>query len=243
MSTYADRLGYRLETFAVTHQPSGLHLSNMLYHRGIAGVLVEAIATPGFVESFDWSRFACVAVNEGIFRPPTHLVMPNHFRAVQVAWDRAVQMGHRRIGMIIFDEPNALDYHDRRSAFLGRQSQVPASRRLPALAIKPKADDPSSTAKCSRLIDAWIRRHRVDVVLGFNDWFYWLIKDAGWRVPEQVAFISLWKSGGEPTYPGLFLSPAEVGCRAIDWVDSLLKSGIRGLPEFPATMEIDMRWE
>ena len=242
MRARAEHLGYRLETFTVADYLRGRCLSDVLYHRGIMGVLIDQIFTPGFVESFDWSHFTSVAVSEGSFRPPTHLVMPNHFRAVQTAWDHALEMGFRRIGLMIFDQPQALDFHDRRAAFLDRQAQVPVSRRLPILALKPHAADPASRAESCRVIDGWIRRHRPDVVLGFNDIFYWLLKDAGWRVPEQVAFISLWKSGAERAYPGCLLSPAEIGCRAIDWLDSLLRSGARGLPDCPATMEIDMRW-
>jgi DNA-binding LacI/PurR family transcriptional regulator len=243
MTERAGHLGYRLETFAVKDYPDGRRLSDVLYHRGIVGVVVGQLFTPEFCEYFDWSHFASVAVSEGNFRPPIHLVMPNHFRAVQTAWDRALQMGFRRIGLLLFDQPEALDFHDRRAAFMERQLQVPASRRLPVLAIRPHSHDPADDAEALRSIDVWMRRHGPDVVLGFNDGLIWALRDAGWRVPEQVAFISLWKNHPEPRWPGVILSPDEIGRRAVDWVDSLLRSGERGLPTSPATMEIEGTWQ
>jgi len=42
---------------------------------------------------------------------------------------------------------------------------------------------------------------------------------------------------------GLALTYDEVGSRAIDWLDSLLRSGERGTPIHPATMSIDMVWQ
>lgn len=242
MEERATRLGYRVEVFRIKDYPDGRRLSEVLYHRGIMGILVGQIFTPGFVEAFDWSHFSAVAVSEGFFRPPIHLVMPNHFRAVQTAWDHALQLGYHRMGLLIFDMPEALDFHDRRAAFLERQLQVPASRRLPMLAIEPDREGADVRAGNLPSIDAWLRRHRPDVVLGFNDAFRWLLKDAGWRVPEQVAFISLWNQDRKAAGAGSMLSTDEVGRRAVDWVDSLLRAGERGLPEHPATMEVEMMW-
>ncbi len=238
METYARHFGYRLETFDLRDYPTGRDLSNILYNRGITGVLIGQIATPGFVESFDWSHFSSVAISKGDFRPPAHLVCPNHFGAVQSSWDYARQMGGRRIGLIVFEEPGALDFHDRRAAFLERQLNMPASRRVPVLSITSE----DVKRGIHRVIDAWIGRHKPDVVLGFNETFYWGIKDGGWRVPEQIKFISLWKMEKNPAFPGQLLSLKEINCRAIDWLDTLLRSGVRGLPEHPATMEIDMKW-
>jgi len=91
--------GYKVEVFQIHDYPDGRRLSDVLYSRGILGVVVGQIFTPGFCESFDWSRFVTVACSEGFHRPPVNLVMPNHFRAVQEAWDQAWERGYRRIGL------------------------------------------------------------------------------------------------------------------------------------------------
>ena len=242
--------GYKLEVFQVHDYSDGHRLSDMLYNRGILGVVVGQIFTPGFCESFDWSRFVSVAASEGFHRPPVNLVMPNHFRAVQDGWDLAWARGYRRIGLALFDMPSAIDFHDRCAAFLDRQQRAPASQRIPVLAVNPGGDDSrltngrhSAPSKTSQLIDTWMRRHSPEVILAFNNSFYWLLRKAGWRVPEHAAFIDLWimTSDRPPPWPGLILVPDEIGRRAIDWLDSLLRTGERGVPQNPATMLVDMR--
>lgn len=57
------------------------------------------------------------------------------------------------------------------------------------------------------------------------------------------AFISLWKFERDDTVAGMALTHDEVGRRAVDWLDSLLRAGERGLPEHPVTMSVDMRWQ
>ena len=221
----------------------GRRLSDILYHRGIQGVLVGQLSSAEFVASFAWSRFTSVALGVGTVRPPIHLIEPDHFQAVQCAWDHAAQMGFQRIGLTHFDEPAALDFHERRAAFLDRQLQVPAARRVPVLAIKGFTGDLPARAKIQQDLRNWIRRYQVEAVLGFNDWIYWFLTHSGWQVPGQVAFISLCKTEKKPNYPGMRLPIEELGRRAVDWVDSLLRTGEHSVPAFPATMKIDMQWQ
>lgn len=242
---YAATLGYRLESFSVRDHDTGRHLSDILYSRGILGVAVGQIFTPGFCDSFDWSKFASVAISEGDFRPPIHLVMPDHFRAVQGSWDYAVSCGFQRIGMVIFDMPHALDFHDRRAALADRQADVPADGRIPLLTVESwNSESPAESAKVAAAVKRWVDCHTPDCVLGFNEIFWWVLRDIGWRgLSNPNGFVSLWKHVPSSQCPGFLLSPDEVGRRGLDWLDSLLRTGRRGLPDYPATMEIEMRWE
>ncbi|MEI6168298.1 MAG: LacI family DNA-binding transcriptional regulator [bacterium] len=239
----ATRLGFKLEAFNIHDYENAQRLSDILYHRGITGVLVAQIFTPGFCESFNWSYFSTVAISEGTFRPPVHLVMPNHFRAVQGAWDYAVARGFKRIGMAIYDMPWALDFHDRRSAFGDRQRDVPAKHRVPVLALNPWHSQEERLAAVA-IGKKWADQHQPDCMLGFNDIFWWLLRDTGWRgIDQPDGFVALWKTSHEPKYPGFLVSPDEIGRRAVDWLDSLLRTCERGLPDYPATMQIEMHWE
>ena len=246
----AATYGYKLETFQIRDYPDARRLADVLYARGILGVIVGQIHTPGFSGAFDWSRFVAVACSEGAERPPVHLVMPNHFRAVQQAWDWAWARGFRRIGLAIFDQPSALDFHDRCAAFLERQQRLPATQRIPVLAVKPwvKASDPPQPGRVPydeavRCMRAWMREERPDIVLGFNSVFLWLLHDAGWRAPRWSAFLHLWIPSPDSAVTGLRLYPDELGRRAVDWLDSLLHAGERGLPRHPSTMCVDFEWQ
>ena len=238
----ADHLGYRVHKFIISDYVDGRRLSDILYNRGIMGVAIAQIFTPGFCESFDWPHFATVGISEGAFRPPVHLIMPNHFRAVQGAWDYAVARGFKRIGMMLFDMPYALDFHDRRAAFVDRQSDLPTRLRIPMLTIQPEESvtNPDTLLRTRK----WLDRYQPECILGFNDIFWWLLRNAGWReLFNPESFVSLWKSSTMPNCPGYLLSHDGIGNRAADWLDSLLRTGERGLPKNPATMEIEMEWE
>ena len=232
-------LGYKMEQFLISKYPSGQRLSETLRNCGIQGVLVSQVFSLGFLDTFDWSHFSAVAVSEGSVRPPTHLVMPNHYQAVQHAWDHAVQLGYQRIGMVIFDQSFALDFHDRRAAFFERQADFPSARRLPVLALPANRGE----AECVRHLKVWMQQNRPDVVLGFNEYIEWLMRTAGIRVPQDAAFLSLWNREETTPLAGMQLSPFELGRRAVNWLDSLLRSGDRGLPHYPSTLAVDFLWQ
>ncbi len=250
MQERAQAYGYRLEKFLCSQYPDPHKLSQMLYNRGIIGVLVGQIFTAGFCEGFDWSRFISVACSEGMERPPVNLVMPNHFRAVQEAWDLSWAAGSRRIGMMLFDNPVAMDLHDREAAFFDRQQQSPIRSRIPVLKLRSwgRKGQKSEPGKILRvvaegLINDWKRQYKPDMVLGFNAAFYWLLVDTGWKIPEDVGFTDLWVDKPSSVSRGFCLHPDEVGRRAVEWLDSLLRIGERGLPTHPATMSVNLVWQ
>lgn len=250
MEDRARSFGYRIETFLVADHPDPRRLSRTLYARGILGLLVGQVFTRGYCASFDWSPFVAVACSEGSERPPTHLVMPHHYRAVQNAWDRAWANGARRIGLLLFDIPSAMDLQDRRAAFLERQLPLPARSRIPILNLKPwSTHDPTVPTHAIPHSEAihqlrdWMSAHRPDAILGFNGAFLWLLQQAGWTSPRDVRFYDLWVSQPTPQAQGYCLHRDEVGRRAVEWLDSLLRTGERGLPRHPVTMSVELQWQ
>jgi LacI family transcriptional regulator len=231
--------GYRLEIFQISDYPDPRRLAEMLYARGILGIIVGQIFTSGFCAAFDWTRFVTVACSEGIERPPVHLVMPNHFRAVQQGWDWAWENGFRRIGLALFDMPEALDFHDRCAAFLERQQRAAPAERLPWAAIPSHAANDVAT----KVMQEWVRAQRPDIVLGFNGFFHWLLRDAGFSGRREIPFLDLWISQPYPMTTGLRLYPDELGRRAVEWLDTLMRVGVYGAPEQPATMAVDFVWQ
>ena len=249
----AINYGYRPEVF---HQheyatiSKARRLSDVLYHRGVMGIIVGPINTPDFCIGFNWSRFVAVGFSEGAVRPPIHLVMPNHFQAVQQAWDWAWARGFRRIGLAIFDQFNAIDTRDRHAAFLERQQHISAAQRVPLLAVPPwVADDVVPNTRVFRRSEAvqqmreWMLKEHPDVVLGFNDAFRWLLHDAGWKAPRWRAFISLSLESANSRATGLRIPAGELERRAVDWIDSLLRAGERGQARNPSTMTVNFEWQ
>lgn len=250
MQARAVEYGYRLETFDCRDHPDPARLSGTLYHRGIVGVIIGQILTPGYSAGFDWDPFVSVACCEGVERPPVHLVMPNHFRAVQEGWDRAWGSGFRRIGLATFDIPGAMDLREREAAFIERQRVVPVRDRIPILKVRPWGVTSSNgfwdtipVEEARSRAGDWAGRWRPDAILAFNNAFYWLLSDAGWKSDDPRAFTELWVNDPTPESRGFCLHPDEVGRRAVEWLDTLLRIGDRGLPLHPATMAVNLAWQ
>ncbi|MEI6167077.1 MAG: LacI family DNA-binding transcriptional regulator [bacterium] len=242
MRERAAAQGYGLEVFQIRDYPDPQRLADVLHSRGILGVIVAQIFKPGFCAAFDWSRFIAVACSEGYERPPVNLVMPNHFKAVQDAWDRARAAGYRRIGLALYNMPLAIDYHERYAAFLERQRQVSDSQRIPLCVLDPPGADPKFHLAMVREMGKWMQEWKPEVVLGFNNYFYWILRDAGWQAPKKVTFYDLWITETPIINPGFFLSHAELGRRAVELLDTLIRGGERGIPDHPATLSINFAW-
>lgn len=244
MTLQAAALGYQVEVFQIGDYPDPQRLADVIYNRGILGVIVGQIFKPGFCARFDWSRFAAVACSEGYERPPVHLVMPNHFKAVQEAWDHAWAEGCRRIGLALFDAPLAIDYHERCAAFLERQRQAPERDRIPICVVSTAPGrNPERHLRMVRELRTWLDRWKPDMVLGFNGYFYWILRDTGWKVPRDVKFYDLWMwEGAKRIMPGFFLSRAELGRRAVEYLVTLIRAGDRGIPPNPITLSMGFTW-
>lgn len=236
--------GYLLEVFQLKDYSDPKRLADVLYNRGILGVIVSQIFSPGFCAAFDWSRFVAVACSEGYERPPVHLVMPNHFKAVQEAWDRAWASGHRRIGLALLNMPNAIDYHERCAAFMEREQRVPEAERLPICLLDPLLieNDPKAYACVVRKMADWLLAVNPDAVLGFNSYFYWIMQDAERLARKKAVFYDLWIAEMPILNPGMYLPHFEIGRRTVEFLDTLIRGGERGISEFPATIALNFSW-
>jgi DNA-binding LacI/PurR family transcriptional regulator len=201
-----------------------------------------------FLTRFPWNEFSGVACNTGFYKPPLHLVMPDHAHAVKRAFQEAQRRGYQRIGMILFDEPNAIDDFDKVSAFLYCQSCLPPNMpRIPVSHIS--LSDKSA-------ITAWLHDNRPDCVLGINNLVWWWLIENQLRVPEDVAFVSLMANleeaqdlaeGSESPSKQNQLTMLDhcaesLGQTALEYLDILLRTNQRGIPAQPITMMVEARW-
>ncbi len=65
------------------------------------------------------------------------------------------------------------------------QFRVPSRLRIPPLTASIQ------TVSIVGKLGRWIRRYRPDAIIGFNAGILWQIQKAGYRVPEDIGFVSL----------------------------------------------------
>lgn len=210
----ASERGYRLHQFDLAGYPAMESAKRVLYHRGIRGLLIPQLAhSPGpSIEQFPATESTIVCLDRGWIEVPYHVVMPDIFAETRLVWRNAVRRGYRRIGgAILSHQPPAVDDCARLGASLASQHEwlAPADR-IPLLLSPP--EDRASFLR-------WMETHRPEIVIGFvNRVYRWLI-EAGWRVPEDVAFAGLIVVTTE--------SPELAGC--ISQQDAIGRSGVDAL--------------
>jgi DNA-binding LacI/PurR family transcriptional regulator len=232
----ADELGYRMEFFNYAAHAEAEKLSKLLRNRGIPGVVFGPIYQNEFVERFRWEWFASVAIFDGYVVPPVDQFTPSYVHALQSGWQRAMSAGFKRPGLVLFREQR--EHHINFvlvSAMEHLQHELPAINRLPVHYYETPAH-----------LAEWQKKHRPDVVIGYNDAHYWALREGGVDVPGSTAYLSLLRAEHAPgqTNPaaGLAISHRELAQHAVDRLDSMLRRGETGLPEFPFVHRMISPW-
>jgi LacI family transcriptional regulator len=223
----ADDLGYRMEFFNYGVHADAEKLAQVLRNRGIPGVVLGPIYENEFVERFRWEWFASVAIFDGYVAPPVDQFTPSYVHALQTGWARAQGAGFKRPGLVLFREQR--EHHINFvlvSAMEHLQRGLPATARVPVHYY----ETPAKLAE-------WRKKHTPDVVIGYNDAHYWALREAGVDVPGTTAYLSLLRSepaaGQTNPAAGVAISHRELAGHAVDRLDSMLRRGETGLPEFP----------
>ena len=135
---HAASLGYRFEIFRREEFTSSIKLQKALRNRGITDVILGPVFEESLTLELDWSKFICVQVLSGLFQLPLHNVVKDHFNAVLLAWQKAVERGYTRIGVILLDHPAPIiDDIQRASATYACQNELyPHLPTLPVLRIR-----------------------------------------------------------------------------------------------------------
>ncbi|MEO6005312.1 MAG: LacI family DNA-binding transcriptional regulator [Opitutus sp.] len=230
----AEMFGYRIDHFRFEDYGSAKRLADVIYSRGIKGVILGKLCVEGFVEAFPWQHFAAIACDSGFVRPPLQMVMPDHAHAVHRAWAEAAAMGYRRIGLVLFKEYTAVDYFDKVSAYLFNQRSLGPRDRLTVCHFDP-GDDES--------LETWLKLERPDVILGFNGFIHHRITRLGHAIPEEFGFIAL-MAGEHPKHDLTRLAEnlGRIGQLALDQLDVLLRTNQYGLPKVVSTLMTESQW-
>jgi LacI family transcriptional regulator len=233
----AQAMGYGLEHFRFEDYSDAAHLARVIANRGIRGVIIGQVMREELCREFPWQQFTVIACNTGFHRPPVNLVMVDHAHAVVQAWRTAEARGYKRIGVALFDEGSAIDEFDKTAAALYCQQPHADSRRIPVLHFK--VGDKAA-------VDTWVREHRPDVVLGFNESVYWTLQQCQYQVPREIAFAALMVELDNPdvkAIAGMDYRPDLLGAAAVESLDIALRANRLGPAERQSVLMVESKWK
>ena len=232
-SARATAAGYRLDHFWLGDADGhASRLSDIIAARGISGVVVAPLPSPGSL-ALDWSQFSAVAVAYSLTAPRLHRASDNHVSSARTAVTALSAGGHRRIGL-------ALAYnHDRRVTGLwsaGYLLQMFDDGRADFTAIhRPPELEESAFL-------SWVKKHNLDAVLGADTRLVTWLQKSGRKVPDDVAYADLDLDTLDGSTAGIFQDAEGIGASPFDLLAGQLLRHERGLPDKPKIILIESKW-
>ena len=230
----AAELGYRLEHFWL--HDAGVSVDrfcDMLLARGIRGLLIAPLPTPGGELALRWEEFSSVAIGPSLVRPVLHSACNNHYQSMLLALTRLRERGYRRIGLVLDPEVDRRHQQKYQAAFYMEQRSFPTTEaRIPPLLTGELTD---------AVVGRWLTKSRPDVVLGHTDRLWPIIDRLNQRRSTRVAFVSL-ICNARGRIAGIDTDPERIAAAAVERLNLLLAANETGIPSAPSCLMLDGVW-
>jgi LacI family transcriptional regulator len=232
----AEQLGFRLEHFWLG--PGGATaapVAKVLRARAIRGAIIAPLPVPHSPHiELDWAQLAATTFGYSFDQAPLHRAAHHHVLSMMTLYAELRALGYERIGFATSIE----DLVRVKSFWL---AGLLAGRALHGGAAVPHIVFTGAAEK-PRFFQ-WLRRHRPDVVVGVaRDSYYWL-REAGWRMPGDIAYAHLnLRDIGPDKVAGIEQNSAAIGAAAVDLLVGQLYHNEYGFPATPQCTLIDGLW-
>jgi DNA-binding LacI/PurR family transcriptional regulator len=226
------KLGYEITEFFVEEYGfKYARLSQVLYHRGIKGILVSPPSRLENIEGFEWEHFAAITMGYRLRSPFLHRVVCDQIVIIRMVFEKLVEMGYTRP---LLAHRHGRDEHVNRRwsiAFNGVLGHFPAIAKATIYSGDPD--------------DAFVRvlrDSRADCVVGLSYAFAQAMTDAGIAVPAQCGFMLLDRHDGPINVTSIDQQPFYLGQVAGRQLAGFLDRNEFGVPDNPFTLAIRPRW-
>lgn len=161
-------------------------LGQSLYHQGYGGIILGPITRS--MEGFPFEHFSVVRLGG---RAPEDgrceafdQIAAGPFQGVLFAWQRALAAGYQRVGLGPVHHTEVEIYDD-------------LARRGAALLMNESTSRRNRVPPCEAVISDragyldWVRKVEPEVIIGLNDNYAHELIVKGWKIPGDIAFVSL----------------------------------------------------
>lgn len=233
----AEALGYGFDLLHIDDYPSGRRLEQVLLSRGVRGLVVMPLRTPGSLDGLlDWSRFSVVSVASSLISPRFHGVSPSHFDNMLRACRELTATGHRRIGLAIPRQWATRVLHRWTGGIAWQNEHGGTEPVVPYL-----GDEPGLRLDARRLA-RWLRDQRPDAVVA-EQWDDALVAEVITPLPRRArpTLVTMnWPTPGADA--GIDQQPREIGRVAADLLTGMITRNERGVPPRPHGTLVDGVW-
>lgn len=234
----AIKLGYSPKVYNQASADNSSRLFRELYHSMVQGIIIlGSMDMSRFGPAFDWSQFSVVVCGRYRAALPFHTVRTNIFKSVKLAFSELQARGYRRIGFAMGTHGQAMEDDEARhgAAVAMEYSYLPKRDRLPVYLGAFKDVD---------ALSGWVEKNKPDAVIGFAVGQYWLLRNHGYRIPEDFGFASMHIPIKEHRKycSGLNQNTEEIARQSVLLLDQLIRNRERGLPQDPLDVLVSSIW-
>jgi len=241
----AKELNLIFERHALDSRTSPSALSNMLFARGIDGIIFQ-ISGPVFSWNFPWEKFACVTIGFDGEAHRLNSVTSDWFSAVRTASAKARLTKGRRIGFANFYRGNpSMDFRIQAASLLEREASRKELGPQPQILWYPKDQNLEQDIfkSCRDPFLRWFEKEKPDVIIDGNRLAQWWLRDAGVKIPSQVTLATLNANPQkEPDIAGAVHQRDRHGRLAVDLVYNLIQINERGMSDAPLRLTSICAW-
>ncbi|MEM9158097.1 MAG: LacI family DNA-binding transcriptional regulator [Verrucomicrobiota bacterium] len=230
----AEDLGFKVEFFQFENRSRSLkRLQQVLYTRGVEGVLLPPYVHTWNLDGIDWNCYSAVQLDYGLAKVRMHTVLPDHHHTLSNSLSRLEKMGYRRPGLFVErfqDDRILMKWLAGYTAFQNRSTLCEG---IPVF-------EPKEIYKENFM--EWFEAYRPDVVVGHRSEVIEWLEEVGLSVPEDVGFFSLNLHHTDRKTAGLNLRPDLLGVAAIEVLVSQIHMQKRGVPKIAYTTSLEGEW-
>lgn len=234
----ARQLGYRIdEMWLYERGMTPTRLSNILYKRGIEGVI---ITYPARHVHLDCSHFAGVALEGSLLAPRLHRVTKDPHYNLLLAIKMLKRHGYKRIGICLENDYDIYSAHSVRAAAAYFHATTPQKCQVPPLFYTSRNEKDQTFVRT--LLGKWLLQYKPEVVIGHSLNLVEWVEAAGFRVPEEVGVVHLATDDDAADWAGVCSNRRQVGAFTVDLVVSLIRNRQFGVPEMAVDTLIRGSW-
>jgi LacI family transcriptional regulator len=235
MEEQGKQLGYRVENFWMKERGlSHARASQILYQRGVRGLVIphQNVARTHF--KLDWSKFAIVVYRSALGSPNFNHIDVDHYQKIRLAFHQLRHMGYRRPGLAIdkISDRYSINFYPAGYA-VEIQAYHSTQPPIPILTIESYTDGIA--------LRKWIQQYKPDVILG-PSYISKLVNLASYRIPQDIGCIALDLETTDGSITGLDSNPEVVGSHAVNMIHVALQTGNYGIPKLVHGVVVDGTW-
>lgn len=233
-----EKRGFEIQEFWLREPGmNARRLSQILYHRGIQGVIVAPPSHLGLTHlKLDWKNFAGATFEKSLIAPRLARVAQDSYYNVMLALKHVKRFGYQRIGVVVQAQADNRSYHSLQAAVTYFLSKLPRTSRIPPL-LHIYAEKPG------REFQKWLLKYRPDVIICQHSLIPRWVEAAGFRIPEDVGIVHLSLDDDCLDWAGVSAQKHEIGAATANVVISLLQNNEIGPPKVPMDTLVQGIWQ